>query len=586
MDMGGNEKGDAESKAGLLGSSLVVSAMTMISRVFGLARDMVIAYFFGSSAGADAFFLSFRIPNFFRRLFAEGAFQQAFVPVLTEYRQQRPTEVQGLVDKTAGTLGASLAVITLLGVVGAELLISVFAAGYIYHDESLKLALATDMLRLTFPYLMLISLTAFAGAILNTFGRFAAPAFTPVLLNLSLILAAIYLRDYLAEPALALAWGVLIAGVAQLSMQLPFLQAESVLPRPRVDFRDTGVRKILTLMLPAIFGVSVSQINLLVDTVLASFLQTGTLSWLYYSDRLLELPLALFGIAIATVILPRLSRDFSQADKSLEDSSGKEAIEEAGSQEDNSQEFRPQEAGMQKYIPQENSQEVVASQEAGSQGKKPASGTEFSATLNWSMKLILLLGLPASAALMLLADELIATLFYQGQMTERDVAMASLALSAYGLGLLGHMLVKVLAPGYFARQDTKTPVRYGVMALLANILLNLALVWHLAHVGLALATSLAAFVNAGLLFFGLRRTGVLTTAGEGWLLLIARAGLATLVMVASLLLMMQYLFPESYWLQASFAPRLVWMLLTCVGGVAIYAATLALSGLNFKKLKR
>ena len=536
------EESDTAKSSTMLRSGVVVAAMTMISRVFGLARDMVIAYFFGASAGADAFFLAFRIPNFFRRLLAEGAFSQAFVPVLTEYREQRPAEVQMLVDKTAGTLGASLAVVTLIGVLGAELVISLFAAGYIYHDESLKFALATDMLRLTFPYLMLISLTAFAGGILNTFGRFAAPAFTPVLLNLSLILAAIYLRDYLDEPAMALAWGVLIAGVAQLTAQLPFLYAEDLLPKPKVDFRDEGVRKILALMLPAVFGASVSQINLLVDTVLASFLETGTLAWLYYSDRLLELPLALFGIAVATVILPGLSREHLAA--------------------------------------------------------SPAA---FSATLNWSLKLMVLLGLPASAALLLLSDELIATLFYQGQMTLRDVSMAGLALAAYGVGLLGHMLVKVLAPGYFSRQDTKTPVRYGVVALLANILLNLALVWHLAHVGLALATSLAAFVNAGLLYFGLKRAGVLVTEGEGWLLFFVRAGFATLTMVAALLLMlhgwevpvfvkslqpMGSLQPDSYWLQADFAPRLLKMLLICAAGAVIYAATLALTGLNFKKLKR
>lgn len=513
----------------MLRSGVAVSAMTMLSRVFGLARDMVIAYFFGAGAGADAFFLAFRIPNFFRRLFAEGAFSQAFVPVLSEYKEQYRKhrgagEVRELIDKTAGTLGASLAVVTLLGVVGAELVISVFAAGYIYNGETEKFALATDMLRLTFPYLMLISLTAFAGATLNTFGRFAAPAFTPVLLNLSLILAALYLREHLREPAMALAWGVLVAGVAQLTFQLPFLHREGILPRPRVAFRDEGVRKIMALMLPAIFGVSVGQINLLVDTVLASFLETGSLSWLYYSDRLLELPLALFGIAIATVILPGLSKEHA--------SDSPEA---------------------------------------------------FSATLNWSLKLMVLLGLPASVALVALADELIATLFHQGEMTARDVSMSGLALAAYGTGLLGHMFVKVLAPGYFSRQDTKTPVRYGVIALVANILLNFALVWQLKHVGLALATSLSAFLNAALLFRGLRRAGVLTTAGEGWPLLAARAAFAALVMGAAIFL---FLPAGDFWLETPFWPRLGWMLLICVGGAIIYVAALAATGMNFRKLRR
>lgn len=518
-------EGNRPAGRSLLRSGVVVSVMTLISRVFGLIRDMVIAFFFGAGAGADTFFLAFRIPNFFRRLFAEGAFSQAFVPVLTEYRQKRSAEdVRKLVNRTAGTLGISLLMITLAGVVGAELVISVFAAGYIYNDESMKFALAVDMLRLTFPYLMLISLTAFAGSILNTFGRFAAPAFTPVLLNLSLILAALYLRDYLQEPAMALAWGVLIAGVAQLSFQLPFLYAEDLLPKPEIGFRDEGVRKIMALMLPAIFGVSVSQINLLVDTLLASFLETGSLSWLYYADRLLELPLALIGIAIATVILPGLSKDH-----------------------------------------------LSDSPEA------------FSRTLNWSLKLILLLGLPASVVLIALADEMIATLFYRGEMTTRDVSMSGLALAAYGLGLLGHMFVKVLAPGYFSRQDTRTPVRYGVIALLANIILNLALVWHLKHLGLALATSVSAFLNAGLLFQGLRRSGILTTAGEDWLPYLARLVFATLVMMAAIL----YLLPtDNFWYETPFAPRLGLMLLICLAGGVLYGTVLAATGMNFKKLMK
>ena len=281
----------------LLKSSLVVSSMTMISRVFGLARDMVIAYFFGAGTGADAFFLAFRIPNFFRRLFAEGAFSQAFVPVLSGYRKQRDhQEVRALVDKITGSLGVCLVLITIIGVLGAEVIISLFAAGFVYHDETAKFELATEMLRLTFPYLLLISMTALSGGILNTYGRFAVPAFTPVLLNVSLIACAILLRPHLAEPVMALAWGVLIAGVAQLTFQLPFLAKQDLLPRPKIDFKDPGVKQVMTLMLPAIFGASVSQINLLVDTILASFLVTGSISWLYYSDRLLELPLALFGI--------------------------------------------------------------------------------------------------------------------------------------------------------------------------------------------------------------------------------------------------------------------------------------------------
>ena len=515
---------NSKDKGRLLKSSAVVSLMTMISRVFGLARDMVIAYFFGAAAGADAFFLAFRIPNFFRRLFAEGAFSQAFVPVLTEYKTNRThAEVKDLVSRTAGTLGLVLLGITILGVMGAELVISLFAPGFIYQDEAAKFALAVDMLRLTFPYLLLISLTALSGAILNTYGRFAVPAFTPVLLNLSLISCAVGLYSRLDEPVMALAWGVLIAGVLQLTFQLPFLKRIDLLPAPKTGFKDEGVKRIGVLMLPAIFGASVSQINLLLDTLLASFLQTGSLSWLYYSDRLLELPLALFGITIATVILPGLSREHA---------------------------------------------------EQSSEG--------FSRTLNWSLKVVLLFGAPAAAALVLLSDELIATLFYQGEMQPRDVTMSGMALAAYGIGLLGHMWVKVLAPGYFARQDTKTPVRFGIMAMGANMVLNLILIFPLQHVGLALATSLSAFLNAGLLFWGLWRGGVLLPE-PGWFRFLAQVGFATAVMSGCIFYFQP---PISFWLAESFIVRLPYMLLICGLGALIYAASIMLVGVKIRELVR
>jgi putative peptidoglycan lipid II flippase len=509
---------------GLLRSSGLVSVMTLVSRVFGVIRDMVVAFFFGAGAAADVFFLAFKIPNFFRRLFAEGAFSQAFVPVLTEYRTQRgPKAVRHLIDRVSGTLGLVLLVITALGALGAAGLISVFAAGFVYHGEAEKVALATEMLRLTFPYLMFISLTALAGSILNSFGRFGAPAFTPVLLNLTLIGCALWLRPQLDVPIMALAWGVLFAGMVQLAFLLPFLHAAGLLPRPKVDFRDPGVKRILLLMLPGIFGVSVGQINLLLDTVLASFLETGSLSWLYYSDRLLELPLALFGITIATVILPSLSREHASA--------------------------------------------------------SPAA---FSATLDWAIRMVCVVGVPASAALVVLSESLITTLFYQGEMTPRDVTMASYSLKAYGLGLLGHMLVKVLAPGYFSRQDVRTPVRYGIMALVANMVFNLLLVWEFKHAGLALATSMSAFLNAGLLFFGLRRVGVLVF-NPGWLKFALQVLMANGFMCGVLVL----LAPEqSAWLLMPFWERLAVMLLICAGGALSYAAVLQVSGFKFKQMVR
>jgi putative peptidoglycan lipid II flippase len=417
----------------------------------------------------------------------------------------------------------ALLIFTVLGVIGAEVVISLFAPGFLYLGETEKFELAVSMLRLTFPYLFLISMTALSGAILNTYGRFAVPAFTPVLLNVSLIACAIGLPVYLDEPVMALAWGVLIAGVMQLGFQLPFLARIELLPQPGWGFRHEGVRKIGALMLPAIFGASVSQINLLVDTLLASFLETGSLSWLYYSDRLLELPLALFGITIATVILPGLSREHARA-----------------------------------------------------------STDEFSNTLNWALRSVLLMGAPACAALVYLAEPLIATLFYQGQMTSRDVSMAGLSLAAYGAGLLGHMWVKVLAPGYFARQNTRTPVRFGVIAMVTNMVLNLALIWQFKHVGLALATSLSAFLNAGLLYLGLRREGVLKLT-PGWTLFMAQVSFSVAIMLGAL----YFLVPGmDFWLQQGFFIRLMYMLLICTAGAVIYASALLLSGVNFRELAR
>lgn len=518
------EKKPSTNQRSLLKSTGIVSSMTMISRVFGLVRDMVIAYFFGASAGADAFFLAFRIPNFFRRLFGEGAFSQAFVPVLSEYKTGRShAEVRQLVDRVSGTLGINLLAITLVGVVAAPLVISVFAIGFVVNEEIEKIALATEMLRITFPYLLLISMTAFSGAILNTYGKFAVPAFTPVWLNLSLILCAIYLRPYLDAPVTSLAWAVLIAGVAQLTFQLPFLAKEGVLPRPVVSFGDEGVRKIMALMLPALFGVSVAQINLLLDTVLATFLQTGSISWLYYSDRLLEFPLALFGITIATVILPSLSKDHSQS-----------------------------------------------------------SPEDFSLTLEWAIRTVCLIGIPASVALIFLSEPLITTIFYHGQMTEFDVSMSSMSLMAYGVGLLGFMLVKVLAPGYFSRQDTKTPVRYGIIALVSNMVLNLLLVWHLKHAGLALATSLSAFINAGLLFRGLRKANVLKIS-SGWRKFAMQVLFANLVMVSVL----YFINPQQLqWLEFEFWARFVIMILICLAGAIAYAASLWITGFRFRLMIR
>ena len=446
-----------------------VAGSTLVSRVLGFVRDLVVARVFGADAGTDAFFVAFRIPNLMRRLFAEGAFALAFVPVLSEYKSRRShTELKQFVDDTAGTLAAALAAVTALGVLAAPLLVLVFAPGF--SDLPGQRVLATDMLRLTFPYLLFIALTALAGGVLNTFGRFGVPALTPALLNLSLIASALWLAPRMDEPIVALAWGVLIAGVVQLVFQLPFLARLGLLPRPRLNFRDDGVRRILALMAPALLGVSVGQLNMLVSTLLASFLAAGSISWLYYSDRLMEFPLGVLGAAFGTVILPRLSQDYAARSRQ-----------------------------------------------------------SFSKTLDWALRWVLILGLPAALGLFVLAGPLFATLFYSEAFTANDVHMAARSLMAYAPGILGFLAVKALAPGYYARQQVRAPVRIGSVALLVNMVLSLALMAPLGHAGLALATTLAAWVNAVLLLQGLRAEGVYRPE-PGWWWLLARVLGAGLVM--------------------------------------------------------
>lgn len=506
----------------LLRSGLVVSVMTMLSRVLGMVRDVVVAAYFGSQSEADAFFIAFKIPNFLRRLFAEGAFAQAFVPVLSEYRTKYTlAEVKNLVNRVSGTLGLTLVGITALGVAGAPVLITLFAPGF--YGQTEKLALATDMLRITFPYLFLISLTALCGSILNSYGRFAVPAFTPVLLNLSMIGATVFMTPYFDQPIMALAWGVFIAGVAQLLFQLPFLAQIKLVPVPKPGRGHEGVKRIMTLMIPALFGVSVSQINLLLDTVLASFLQTGSISWLYYADRLSELPLGAFGIAIGTVILPALSRQHASDDPKA-----------------------------------------------------------FSSTLDWAVRMVLLIGVPAALALLLLAEPLIATLFHYGAMTERDVIQSATALRAYAVGVMTFMLIKVLAPGFFARQDMKTPVKIAVFCMAANMVFNLILVWPLAHAGLALATSLSAVLNAGLLWWGLRKAGIYV-AQPGWPVFISRLVLACAGMSAAVL----WLVPaEAQWFAWGWQQKIWQMSVLVVVGIAVFVALLLATGLRMRHLRR
>jgi putative peptidoglycan lipid II flippase len=499
-----------------------VGGNTLLSRILGFVRDLVLARMFGADAATDAFFVAFKIPNFLRRLFAEGAFSVAFVPVLTEYRSKRSQgELHEFVNKMAGTFGLILFSVTLLGVLAAPLLVMLFAPGFIGEEEG-KYQLAVEMLRFTFPYLFFISLTAFAGSILNVHNRFAVPAFTPVLLNLSLIGCAFWLSPRMEQPVVALAWGVFIAGAVQFMFQFPFLHQIKMLPRPRIAFKDRGVMRVMRLMVPALFGVSVSQLNLLLDTLIASFLVSGSISWLYYSDRLMEFPVGILGVALGTVILPNLSR--KHAEKSTE---------------------------------------------------------EFSATLDWALRVMVLLGIPAAVGLTLLAGPMLTTLFYSDAFNDQDVAMSSRSLMAYAPGLLAIILIKVLAPGFYARQDTRTPVRIGIIAMLVNMVLNLLLVFPLAHAGLALATTLSSALNAYLLYRGLITTGIYRP-DKGWIGILARVTLAAASMGVLIFLGRGEM---ASWFAMGGWERIGSLALWIVSAVAVYFLVLYLSGIRLRHFR-
>jgi putative peptidoglycan lipid II flippase len=503
----------------LFKSTIVVSLMTFLSRILGFVRDIVIARMFGAGLGADVFFVAFKIPNFLRRLFAEGAFSQAFIPVLAEYKQRGDKDLKTLLADTSGTLATILFFVTAAAMLFAPVIVMIFAPGFINNPE--KLGLAGSLLTITFPYLFFISLTAFAGAILNSFGKFAVPAFTPVFLNLSLIGCAIYLSPELTNPIFGLAWGVFIGGVVQLCFQLPFLIKLGLLPRPRCAWKSEGVQKIFHLMIPAMFGVSVSQINLLLDTLLASFLVTGSISWLYFSDRLVEFPLGILGIALSTVILPSLSKQHAQA-----------------------------------------------------------SPKAFSDTIDWALRWVFIIGTPAAIGLIFLAEPLLITLFQYGQFSTNDAHQASLSLMAYGLGLLPFIFIKVLAPGYFARQDTKTPVKIGVIAMITNMVFNIILMMKFAHVGLALAMAISASLNATLLYLGLRKRKVYQ-ANSGWGIFTIKIVLANSILV----LLLTYMTPATdAWLNWGMWDRSVQLAVLISAGIVSYFASLFFLGVPIKKL--
>lgn len=512
----------------LLKSGMIVSAMTLVSRVLGLVRDVVVANLMGAGASADVFFFANKIPNFLRRLFAEGAFSQAFVPVLTEYHASGDKDkTRDLIAKASGTLGVIVTIVTLLGVIGSSVVTALFGFGWFLDwlndgPAAPKFELASLMLKITFPYLWFITFVALSGAILNTLGKFAVSSFTPVFLNVMIILCAWFISPNLAQPEVGLAIGVFLGGFVQFAFQLPFLIKEGVLVKPKWGWRDPGVVKIRTLMIPALFGVSVSQINLLFDTFIASFLATGSISWLYYSDRLLEFPLGLFGIAIATVILPALSR---------------------------------------KHV------------DAHSEG--------FASTMDWGVRMVILLGLPAMLGLMVLAKPMLMVLFMRGEFTPHDVHQASLSLLAYASGLLNFMLIKVLAPGYYSRQDTKTPVKYGIVAMVSNMVFNAIFAYFYGYVGLAMATALSAFINMALLYRGLHLQCVYQISRQT-IGFVARLVMAAVVMVLVLRWQLQDM---QQWLTWGLTERVYTLIGLILIGAVSYLVSLFVLGVRARDLK-
>lgn len=505
----------------LLRALATVSSLTFVSRILGYVRDFIIARAFGAGLGTDAFFVAFRIPNLLRRLFAEGAFSQAFVPVLAAEKSRDEQGVKTLIDGVATLLFLALVIAALLGVLAAPLVVWISAPGF--ASDPAKFDLTATMLRITFPYIVFISLVAFSAGILNTWNRFSVPAITPALLNVAFIAGALALADRFDPPALVLAWSVFAGGVLQLAFQVPFLWRMGLVPRWRLDLAHPGVRRILKLMAPAAFGVSISQVSLLINTIFASFLVTGSVSWLYYADRLMEFPAGMLGAALGTILLPSLSKYHASAN-----------------------------------------------------------AAEYSRLLDWGLRVTFVLAVPAAAALAVLAIPLIAALFHYGRFTAEDALMTRHALVAYSVGLVGMILVKILAPGFYARQDIRTPVKIGLLTLAATQLMNLAFIIPLRHAGLALAIGLGACLNAALLYRGLRRRGAYVPE-PGWAMFLLKVAAAVSLMA----LVLHFAMGEArWWLEARWQGKLTWLLGLVALGAATYGASLALLGFRLRQFSR
>jgi putative peptidoglycan lipid II flippase len=506
----------------LLRALAAISGLTLVSRILGFARDFFIARAFGAGLATDAFFVAFRIPNLLRRLFAEGAFSQAFVPVLAEHKnRETPEATRTLIDGAATALLLALVLAAVVGIVAAPLIVWVSAPGF--AKDPAKFGLTVTMLRITFPYIAFISLVAFSAGVLNTWNRFSIPAITPALLNVAFIAGAAFFAGHFDPPVLVLAWAVFAGGVLQLALQVPVLYRMGLLPRWRLDLSHPGVRRILKLMAPAAFGVSISQLSLLINTIFASFLVSGSVSWLYYADRLMEFPAGMLGVALGTILLPSLSKYHAAADQG-----------------------------------------------------------EYAKLLDWGLRLTVLLAVPAAVALAVLAIPLITALFHYGRFTPDDAWMTQRAVVAYSIGLIGMILVKILAPGFYARQNIKTPVKIGIVTLALTQLMNLAFIVPLKHAGLALAIGLGACINAALLYRSLRATGGYTPQ-PGWPAFLLKVGAAVAIMA---LVLIATLGDASWWLAAGWQRKLPALLGLVLLGTLAYGACLALFGFRPRDFSR
>jgi putative peptidoglycan lipid II flippase len=503
----------------LFKATAIVSSMTLLSRLFGFIRDMLIARIFGVNIATDAFFVAFKIPNLMRRLFSEGAFTHAVLPVITKQAEQDDKfALRQFIGKTAGTLAAWAALLTSAAMALAPVLIAILAPGFAWQGQQYDLAVT--LLRITLPFGACMVLVAYAGAILNAHNRYVIPALTPIILNVCMIVATLWIAPLMDMPIMSLAWAVVAAGVVQLLFQIPSLMRLCLLPKLSIRFKDRDVKLILNKLLPAIFSSSVTQINLLFDTLIASFLVSGSVSWLYYSDRLVEFPMGILGMGLATVILPNLAKHHV-----LDDAQA------------------------------------------------------FSSTLDWGLRLALLAGLPATIGLYVLAEPTLSTLFQYNEFTINDVHKAGLSLKAYSVGLLGFLFIKILVPGFTSRHDLKTPVRFGILSMITSLAFNLALVFPLAHAGLALATSLGALLNGALLLIKLLKDSVYKPE-TGWLLFLARIAFASGLMTFCL----YYFVDSGWWSQWETTERIFNLLKWIIIGCMVYVLALAISGLRLKHL--